>query len=155
MAGVTPALVAWRAVVAALSIAAAVPASAQIVQIPEAQALAAVEVQPAPATQPTVSLSDAVNLALRHSPAVKQSAVSLRSATGRLQQARGMFDPTLRFVPTATFDLKEMAPFLKAREISKRETIRVIASEVPPSHWAVGERTRDEIDAEKQRAAAA
>lgn len=33
------------------------------------------------------------------------------------------------------------------------ETIRVFASGVPASQWAVGDRTRDEIDADKKRAA--
>jgi 4-oxalocrotonate tautomerase len=32
------------------------------------------------------------------------------------------------------------------------DTIRVIASAVPASAWAVGDRTRDEIDAEKKAA---
>jgi len=35
------------------------------------------------------------------------------------------------------------------------ETIRVFASGVPAAQWAVGDRTRDEIDAEKKAAAQA
>jgi len=33
------------------------------------------------------------------------------------------------------------------------ETIRVIVNEVPGTHWAVGDKTRDEIDAAKIEAA--
>ncbi len=129
MAGAISPLVAWRAAIAALCIGIAAPVSAQVVQLTEAEALAtAAAGEPARITQPAISLSDAVTLAVRHNPAVQQSAEALRSATGRLQQAQGVFDPTLRFLPTATFDLKEMAPFLKAREMSKRETIRIIAN---------------------------
>jgi 4-oxalocrotonate tautomerase len=35
------------------------------------------------------------------------------------------------------------------------ETIRVLVNELPASHWAVGDRTREEIDNEKARNAAA
>ncbi len=35
------------------------------------------------------------------------------------------------------------------------ETIRVYATGVPAAQWAVGDRTRDEIDAEKRRVAIA
>lgn len=31
------------------------------------------------------------------------------------------------------------------------DTIRVLVNELPATHWAVGERTRAEIDAEKRR----
>jgi 4-oxalocrotonate tautomerase len=31
------------------------------------------------------------------------------------------------------------------------DTIRVLVNEVPPTHWAVGDRTRAELDAEKRR----
>jgi 4-oxalocrotonate tautomerase len=33
------------------------------------------------------------------------------------------------------------------------ETIRVIVNEVPPTHWGVGDQTRDDIDAAKRDAA--
>ena len=121
------ALIGWRAACAAACLGFAIPAAAQVVRVPEAETLAAAQEAPARSTQATIGLSDAVALALRHNPAIKEQAESLRAATGRLQQARGPFDPTLRVLPSATFDLKEMAPFLKAREISKRETIRIIA----------------------------
>lgn len=128
MARATSPLVAWRAAIAALCIGAAAPASAQVVELNESEALTTTATEPARVSQPTISLAEAVSIAMRHNPAIRQSAESLRSAAGRLQETRGVFDPTLRFLPTATFDLKEMAPFLKAREISKRETIRIIAN---------------------------
>lgn len=128
MAGASSPLIAWRAALAAICIGVAAPAVAQVVQIPEAEALAAAATEPARVAQPAISLGDAVTLAIRHSPAIAQSAESLRAATGRQQSSRGLFDPTLRLLPSATFDLKEMAPFLISREISKRETIRIIAN---------------------------
>lgn len=35
------------------------------------------------------------------------------------------------------------------------DTIRVTVHQVPPAFWAVGDKTRDEIDAERKAAAAA
>jgi outer membrane protein TolC len=128
VAGATHPLIAWRAAIAAICIGIAAPASAQVVQVSAADALAAATAEPARLTQPTISLADAVSLSIRHNPAVAGSAAALRGAVGRHQETRGLFDPTLRFLPTVSFDLKEMAPFLRAREINKRETIRIIAN---------------------------
>ncbi|MCC7044015.1 MAG: TolC family protein [Acidobacteria bacterium] len=116
------------AALAVLCLGTAAPASAQVVQVTAAEALATTAAEPARLTQPTISLADAVTLSIRHNPAIAESAEALRGATGRHQQTRGLFDPTVRFLPSVSFDLKEMAPFLKAREINKRETIRIIAS---------------------------
>lgn len=116
---------AWCAALA-LAVAAAAPVSAQVVEVSEAEALGTASADPALLAQPTLSLSDAVTLAIRHNPAIARSAAAVAEAEGRRQETRGLFDPTIRFIPSATFDLKEMAPFLKAREVSKRETIRII-----------------------------
>lgn len=116
----------WCAALALVATGLAPAASAQVVQVTEAELLDAAAGAPAVLAQPSIGLSDAVSLALRHNPSIARSSAAVLQADGREQQARGLFDPTLRFVPSATFDLKEMAPFLKAREISKRETIRII-----------------------------
>lgn len=109
-----------------LCLGAAAAAPAQIVQVPEADVLAPSTADPVRLDQPTISLAEAVTLAIEHNPAIAQSAEALRGAAGRHRESRGLFDPRLRFLPSVTFDLQEMAPFLKAREINKRETIRII-----------------------------
>jgi len=114
------------AAAAILTLTLAAPAAAQVVEIPEADALEATGDPASPPASP-IGLADAVRLAITHNPSVARQAAALRAAIGREQQTRGLFDPTLRILPSATFDLKEMAPFLRAREISKRETIRIIA----------------------------
>jgi outer membrane protein TolC len=116
----------WCAALALAATALPPAASAQVVQVPEADIVGAAAAPPVVLAQPSIGLSGAVELALKHNPAIARSVASLRLADGRAQQARGLFDPTLRVLPSATFDLKEMAPFLKAREMSKRETIRII-----------------------------
>ena len=118
----------WRAALAAACLGVTAPVWGQVVEVSEADALAAATVEPVRLAQPTITLGEAVTLAIRHSPTVAQSAEALHAASGRLRETRGMFDPTVRFLPSASFDLKEMAPFLRAREISKRETIRIIAN---------------------------
>lgn len=45
--------------------------------------------------------------------------------------------------------LKEVARVIHETLGAPMETIRVTANEIPRSHWAIGDRTRDEIDAEK------
>ncbi len=116
---------AWCALLGLVA-ATAAPLSAQVVEVTEADLLETAAADPALLAQPTLGLSDAVALAIRHNPAIARSAAAVRVAEGRRQETRGLFDPTIRFIPSATFDLKEMAPFLKAREVSKRETIRII-----------------------------
>ena len=49
--------------------------------------------------------------------------------------------------------LQEIARVVHKTLGAPLSTIRVIASEVPSTHWAIGDRTRDEIDAENARAA--
>lgn len=111
----------------------AVPAEAQTpaqaqgqVQAPATEVLAPRPYQAATLSQPTVTLGEAVLLTLRHHPAIVQGAQSLRAAAGRYQEARGLFDPTLRLAPSATWTLQQMPPGLRSREFSKRETIRII-----------------------------
>ena len=118
---------------AGLLIAAAAPADAQTpaqaagqVQAPATEVLAPRPYQTATLPQPTVTLGEAVLLTLRHSPAIVQGAQALRLAEGRYTETRGIFDPTLRLAPAATFTLQQMTPGLLNREISKRETIRII-----------------------------
>jgi 4-oxalocrotonate tautomerase len=49
--------------------------------------------------------------------------------------------------------IKEIARVIHETLGAPMETIRVVASEVPSSHWAIGDRTRAEIDAAKKDAA--
>jgi 4-oxalocrotonate tautomerase len=46
--------------------------------------------------------------------------------------------------------LKEVARVIHETLGAPLETIRVVASEVPSTHWAIGDRTRSEIDAAKK-----
>jgi 4-oxalocrotonate tautomerase len=48
--------------------------------------------------------------------------------------------------------LREVARVIHETLGAPLESIRVVASEVPASHWAIGDRTRDEIDAQKKLA---
>ena len=48
--------------------------------------------------------------------------------------------------------LKEVARTIHETLGAPMESIRVFASEVPASHWAIGDRTREEIDAAKKLA---
>jgi outer membrane protein TolC len=112
--------------VAAGLLAAAAPARAQEVKAPATEVLAPRDYQAGKLAQPTITLGDAVLLTLRHNPAIVQGAQTLRAAQGRYQESRGVFDPTLRLAPSATWTLQQIPPGLRGREFSKRETIRII-----------------------------
>jgi len=58
-----------------------------------------------------------------------------------------------READTVRHCLKEVARVIHETLGAPLETIRVTASEIQRSHWAIGDRTRDEIDAEKARLA--
>jgi 4-oxalocrotonate tautomerase len=50
--------------------------------------------------------------------------------------------------------IKEVARTVHRTLGAPLSTIRVVVQTVPPSHWGVGDETRDEIDAAKAAAAA-
>lgn len=54
-----------------------------------------------------------------------------------------------RDADTVKHCLQEVARVVHKTLGAPLSTIRVIASEVPATHWAIGDRTRDELDAEK------
>ena len=133
----------------AAGLATANPALAQVVSVDESDVLAPAE-EPARLADPALTLSEAVDLAIAHNPAIDQQAAVVRAALGRQQETRGLFDPILRISPSASFDYKEMAPSLVSREINKRETIRIIAN----NFTALTLGLREMIEAEAGRAGA-
>ena len=50
--------------------------------------------------------------------------------------------------------VKEVARTVQRTLGAPLSTIRVFVQQVPPNHWAVGDQTRDEIDAARRAAAA-
>jgi 4-oxalocrotonate tautomerase len=58
-----------------------------------------------------------------------------------------------RDAETVKHCLQEVARTVHRTLGAPLNTIRVIANELPSTHWAIGDRTRDEIDAEKAQAA--
>ena len=118
----------WRSLLIAAGLTAAVAASvrAQEIKAPGTEVLGPRAYEPGKLQQPAITLGDAVLLTLRHSPVIVQGSQSVRLAQGRYQEARGVFDPTLRLAPSATWTLQQIPPGLRGREFSKRETIRII-----------------------------
>lgn len=49
--------------------------------------------------------------------------------------------------------IKEVARTVQRTLGAPLSTIRVFVQQVPPNHWAVGDQTRDEIDAARRAAA--
>ena len=111
-------------VLAVLGLSAAAPAAAQQVQVPASEILTARPYEPPTLPQPSLTLSDAVLLTLRHNPRIATSAQRTRMAEGRYQEARGFFDFRLRLAPGAIFTLQEMSPGMRTRETFKRNAIR-------------------------------
>jgi outer membrane protein TolC len=107
-----------------LGLATAAPAVAQQVQVPATEVLTARPYEPPALAQPSLTLSDAVLLTLRHNPRIAASAQLTRQAEGRHQEARGFFDYRLRIAPSAIFTLQEMPPGMQTREQFKRNAIR-------------------------------
>jgi 4-oxalocrotonate tautomerase len=58
-----------------------------------------------------------------------------------------------RDAETVKHCLQEVARTVHRTLGAPLNTIRVIANELPSTHWAIGDRTRDEIDTEKAQAA--
>ncbi len=114
---------------ASLALVGAAPAEAQVVEVASAEVLGARTTAGPRVTQPAVSLADAVELTLRHSPDINRAVERVRTAGGRRQQSKGLFDTTLRSTPDLTFTLQQLVPGLKSNEVSKRATIQAIANQ--------------------------
>src|SRR5262249_4361146 len=78
---------------------------------------------------PALSLSDAVEQALLHSPQLRQAALAIRAAEGQKQSTRGPFDAVIRANPSLTVTKQALTPFLRDSEAGKRATIQTIADE--------------------------
>ena len=59
-----------------------------------------------------------------------------------------------RDAATVSHCLREVARVVHQTLSAPLETIRVVATEVPHTHWAIGDRTRSDIEAEKKAAQA-
>jgi outer membrane protein TolC len=114
---------------ASLVLFAAHPAIAQVVEVPTSEVIQSRAFEPARLAQQSVGLLEAVTSTIRQSPSIRRAAERLVSASGRHQQSRGIFDATLRSAPSVNFSLQQMTPFLRSREIGKRETIQNVADE--------------------------
>ncbi|HSF99994.1 MAG TPA: TolC family protein [Vicinamibacterales bacterium] len=113
----------------ALVVAAAEPAAAQVVTVPSVEALETRTAAPQLLNQRALSLADAVELTIRENQDISRAAQRLRAATGRRRQLGGPFDYVIRSSPNVTISYQQLTPFLRGREISTRETIKIIADQ--------------------------
>jgi outer membrane protein TolC len=115
---------------ALVSLALAPPAAAQVViTVPGAEVLASRSVTPPRSPQGTLTLAEAVEVTIRQSPDISRAAERLRAATGRTRQLGGPFDYLVHSNPNVTISYQQLTPFLRSREISTRESIRLVAEQ--------------------------
>jgi outer membrane protein TolC len=107
----------------------ALPAGAQEIQVPSKDVLASRAFEPPRLAQPMVTLSQAVELTIRQSAAIRRSVQTLLEATGRARQTRGIFDLTLSSAPNLAITRVQLTPFLLNNEINKRFIITTVANE--------------------------
>jgi len=101
------------------------PAAAQTTaQVPTREVVDAGLYQPTALSQPTITLGDAVSLAIRQSPLLRRGAERVRSAEGRRRQSGGVFDFTLLAQPRLEVQYQQLTPFLRGREIGTRQAIQ-------------------------------
>jgi outer membrane protein len=116
-----------RAALAAAAL--ALPAAdlaAQEVRVPSIERRDAHQPQ-APLPPGPIDLGTAVRIALDRSPGLAFAREDLRAATGRWQQATGVFDTRLRFSSFLSNTMQPMTPGLRSRERDKREQLQIIA----------------------------
>jgi outer membrane protein TolC len=119
----------WIVGLVALTGPAASRASAQVVEVPAAEVLTARPAEAPKLAKPAMTLAEAVALTIRHNPQIGQSSQALRSAIGRRQETKGLFDFTVLASPSLTVTLQQLTPFLVGREAAKRLSIQIIADE--------------------------
>jgi outer membrane protein TolC len=107
----------------------ALPAGAQEIQVPSKDVLASRVFDPPRLAQPMVTLSQAVELTIRQSAAIRRSAQTLLEATARARESRGLFDLTLSSAPNLAITRVQLTPFLVTQEINKRFIITTVANE--------------------------
>lgn len=81
-----------------------------------------------PLVQTLLTLADAVELTLRHSPAIARARYDVALAAGRLQETRGTFDPTLTVVPGGAYLHEELTPALRGFERNRRQQLDILAT---------------------------
>ena len=84
--------------------------------------------KPRPLVQTLLTLADAVELTLEHSPAIARARYDVALAAGRLQEARGVFDPTLTVVPGGAYLHEELTPALRGFERNRRNQLDILAT---------------------------
>ena len=75
---------------------------------------------------PEIGLAEAVALTLRYSPEVQRRRQEVARALGSLTTNRGAFDALLQVTPSYSYDYKELAPALRARERDNRNLIEAL-----------------------------
>jgi outer membrane protein TolC len=74
-----------------------------------------------------ITLSEAVQLTIRHQPRVEQAAQAVRAASGLHQSERGFFDTTVRVGSGFEYTQQPVLPFLMDLEVRKRDALDLIA----------------------------
>jgi outer membrane protein TolC len=115
-----------RAVVFAVAALAPLPLQAQSVTVGIAE-VGTTPPEAAPPNAGPLSLTDAVAIAMRRTPAVATAAAAVDAEAGRLQTARGEFDGLFRVAPSVFYSRTPITPFLLEREEAKRFQLRTLA----------------------------
>ncbi len=111
------------AVLAGAGLAAAAPASAQARPAPSAAAPAAPVL-----SQPAIDLAEAVKLTIANDPQVRLAQNAVRSNTGQLQAARGVFDWTLGVRPGFVYTNTPLLPSVASDEVNRRLKFQAVAT---------------------------
>jgi outer membrane protein TolC len=119
-----------QSIVALTAVLLAAPALAQTtVEVPTRDVLGAGAYAPPSVSQPTITLGEAVSLAIRHSAFLRRSAERVRAAAGRQQETRGAFDLTFNASPRLDITFQQLTPFLRGREVGTRDAIQNVANQ--------------------------
>jgi hypothetical protein len=84
--------------------------------------------RPRPLVQTLLTLADAVELTLKHSPAIARARYDVALAAGRLQETRGVFDPAVTVVPGGAYLHEELTPSLRGFERNRRHQLDILAT---------------------------
>lgn len=86
-----------------------------------------------------LTLRDAVTLTLRHSPALARARQDLAVALGRVEEARGVFDPIARVAPGGAYLWQELTPSLRGFERNRRTQLQILHTAFDGLNRGIGE----------------
>jgi outer membrane protein TolC len=84
--------------------------------------------RPRPLVRTLITLADAVELTIKHSPTIARARYDVAVAEGRLQEARGAFDPVVSVVPGGAYLHEELTPALRGFERNRRNQLDILAT---------------------------